>query len=146
MLDGGKRLADISAVTYSEKQRLLYSFNDTAVNYPKDKCVHALFEKQVERTPDKTAVVACDRTLTYRELNEQANRIAHGLIDQGVKPGDIVAFALPRRSYLIAAMFGILKAGAAYLPIDLEYPQDRINYMLEDSKAAYLITKENAQG
>ena len=145
MLDGEKRLADISAVTYSERQRLLYSFNDTAVDYPKDKCVHALFEEQVERTPDKTAVIACDRTLTYRELNEQANRIAHGLIDQGVKPGDIVAFALPRRSYLIAAMFGILKAGAAYLPIDLEYPQDRINYMLEDSKAAYFITKENIQ-
>ena len=68
------------------------------------------------------------------------------ILDEFANIGQIPNFALPRRSYLIAAMFGILKAGAAYLPIDLEYPQDRINYMLEDSKAAYLITKENAQG
>ncbi|MEY8387386.1 amino acid adenylation domain-containing protein [Oscillospiraceae bacterium 38-13] len=145
MLDGEKRLSDISAVTYSEKQQLLYSFNDTAADYPRDKCVHTMFEEQAEKTPDQNAVIACDRTLTYRELNEQANRIAHSLIEHGIKPGDIVAFALPRRSYLIAAMFGILKAGAAYLPIDPDYPQDRIAYMLEDSRAACFITEENIQ-
>ena len=135
----------ISIIPDAEYQRIMFDFNDTAADYPGDKCVHTLFEEQVERMADKTAVIACDRTLTYRELNEQANRIAHSLIDQGVKPGDIVAFALPRRSYLIATMFGILKAGAAYLPIDPDYPQDRINYMLEDSKAAYLITEETIQ-
>ncbi len=145
MLDGEKRLSDISAVTYSEKQQLLYSFNNTAVDYPRDKCVHTMFEEQAAKTPDQNAVIACDCTLTYRDLNEQANRIAHSLIGQGIKPGDIVAFALPRRSYLIAAMFGILKAGAAYLPIDPDYPQDRIAYMLEDSRAAYFITEENIQ-
>lgn len=145
MLDSGKQIKDISAVTDAERQKLLYEFNNTAVDYPRDKCVHTLFEEQAARTPGRTAVVACDRTLTYRELNEQANRIAHGLIDQGVKHGDIVAFMLPRRSYLIAAMFGILKAGAAYLPIDPDYPQDRINYMLEDSNAAYLITEATIQ-
>lgn len=145
MLDDGKRLSDISAVTYSEKQQLLYSFNDTATDYPRDKCVHTMFEEQAAKTPDQNAVIAFDRTLTYRELNEQANMIAHSLIEQGIKPGDIVAFALPRRSYLIAAMFGILKAGAAYLPIDPDYPQDRIAYMLEDSRAACFITEENIQ-
>lgn len=140
-----KKLYELELLSSEEKQQLLYEFNDTAVDYPKDKCVHTLFEEQAAKTPDKTAVIACDRALTYQELNEQSNQIAHGLISQGVKPGDIVAFALPRRSYLIAAIFGILKVGAAYLSIDPDYPQDRIDYMLEDSKAAYFITELNIQ-
>ena len=139
MLNDGERLADISAVTYRERQKLLYSFNDTAANYPKDKCVHTLFEEQVERTPHTIAVIACDKTLTYTELNAQANHIAYGLIEKGVRPGDIVAFALPRNSYLIPTMFGILKAGAGYLPIDPDYPQERIDYMLRDSGAKMFV-------
>lgn len=138
-----KKLHELSILTPEEQQKLLYTFNDTAVEYPKDKCVHQLFEEQVERTPDKTAIVACDKTLTYREVNEEANRIAHSLIEKGVRVGDVVAFALPRRSYLIAAMFGILKSGAAYLPIDPDYPQDRIEYMLDDSKAKLYITEKD---
>ena len=143
MLDSKTALMDISVITEQEKNRLLYEFNNTAVDYPKDKCVHELFEEQVAKTPDKVAVVACDKTLTYAKLNEQANRIANALIAKGVKVGDIVAFALPRKSYLIATMFGILKAGAAYLPIDPNYPQDRIDYMLEDSKAKLFINENN---
>ena len=138
-----KKLHELSILTPEEQQKLLYTFNDTAVEYPKDKCVHQLFEEQVERTPDKTAIVACDKTLTYREVNEEANRIAHSLIEKGVGVGDIVAFALSRRSYLIAAMFGILKSGAAYMPIDPDYPQDRIEYMLDDSKAKLYITEKD---
>ena len=143
MLDETKPLRDLTAITDQERHVLLHDFNDTAVDYPRDKCVHTLFEEQVKRTPDKTAVIACDRTLTYRELNEEANRIAHGLMEQGVKPGDIVAFALPRNSHLISAIFGILKAGAAYLPIDPDYPQDRINHMLRDSAAQHFLTKKD---
>lgn len=138
-----KKLHELSILTPEEQQKLLYTFNDTAVEYPKDKCVHQLFEEQVERTPDKTAIVACDKTLTYKEVNEEANRIAHSLIEKGVRVGDVVAFALPRRSYLVAAMFGILKSGAAYLPIDPDYPQDRIEYMLDDSKAKLYITEKD---
>lgn len=138
-----KPLYALEMLSADEKQKLLCDFNNTAADYPRDKCVHQLFVEQVGRTPNKTAVIACDRTLTYAELNEQANRIANGLIEQGVEPGNIVAFILPRRSYLIAAILGVLKAGAAYLPIDPDYPQDRIHYMLEDSKASYFITKEN---
>jgi len=141
MLDEAKPLRDLTAITNQERHVLLHDFNDTAVDYPRDKCVHTLFEEQVKRTPDKTAVIACDRTLTYRELNEEANRIAHGLMEQGVKPGDIVAFALPRSSHLIPSMFGILKTGAAYLPIDPSYPPSRIRYMLEDSEASFYITE-----
>lgn len=147
MFDGianpNKKLHELSILTPEEQQKLLYTFNDTTVEYPKDKCVHQLFEEQVERTPDKTAIVACDKTLTYREVNEEANRIAHSLLEKGVGVGDIVAFALPRRSYLIAAMFGILKSGAAYMPIDPDYPQDRIEYMLDDSNAKLYITEKD---
>ena len=138
-----KKLYELEILTADEQQKLLYTFNDTAADYPRDKCVHTLFEEQVEKTPDKTAVIACDKTLTYKELNEQANRIAHSLIQKGVKVGDIVAFALPRKSYLIATIFGILKAGAAFLPVDPDYPQDRIDYMLSDSGAKLCITEAN---
>ncbi|MGN0468579.1 MAG: condensation domain-containing protein, partial [Acutalibacteraceae bacterium] len=131
----GKKLYELNILTADEKQKLLYTFNDTAVDYPRDKCVHQLFEEQVAKTPDKVAVIACDKTLTYRELNEEANRIAHSLIEKGVNVGDIVAFALPRKSYLIATMFGILKSGATYMPIDPTYPEDRIEYMLTESNA-----------
>ena len=143
MLDTGKKLMELSAVVPEERQKLLFDFNDTAIDYPKDKCVHELFEDQVCKSPEKTAVIACDRTMTYAELNEEANRIAHGLIEQGVKRGDIVAFCLPRRSLLISTMLGILKAGAAYLPIDPDYPQDRVDFMLNDSGARYYITEDN---
>lgn len=122
---------------------MTFDFNDTAARYPKDKCIHELFEEQVKQTPNKIAVIACDKALTYVELNEQANCIAHSLIEMNIGVGDIVAFALPRHSYLVAAMLGIMKAGAAYLPVDLSYPQDRIDYMLQDSQARLFITEEN---
>ena len=139
----GKKIYELNILTEDEKQKLLYDFNNTAIDYPKDKCVHELFEEQVAKTADKTAVIACDKTLTYAELNEQANRIANTLIQKGIGVGDIVAFLLPRRSYLLAAMLGALKSGAAYLPIDPDHPQDRIEYMLSDSGAKLCITEEN---
>ncbi len=126
-----------------EYGQVVRDFNNNAVDYPRDKCVHTLFEEQVAKTPDKVAVIACDNTLTYSELNEQANRIAHNLIAKGVKPNDIIAFMLPRKSYLLSVMFGILKSGAAYMPIDPDYPQDRIDYMLKDSGSKFCITEEN---
>lgn len=143
--DDGKKLYELKILPEAEKNKLIYEFNDTAADYPRDKCVHQLFEEQAQKTPDKTAVIACDQTLTYAQLNEQANRIAHGLIEQGVKMGDIVAFALPRKSYLISAIFGILKAGAAYLPIDPDFPEERIRYMLEDSGAKLFVTVDRIE-
>lgn len=139
--NGNKKLYELNILSETEKNKLLFEFNDTKVDYPKDKCVHELFEEKVKEHPDKIALIACDKTLTYKELNEEANRIAHSLIEKGVKVGDIVAFALPRRSYLISTMLGILKAGAAYMPIDPDYPKDRIDYMLSDSDAKFCITE-----
>jgi len=138
-----KQITELAILSDKEKTTLLCDFNDTKADYPKDRCVHQLFEEQVLKTPDKTAVIACDKTLTYEELNKLSNRIANSLIEKGVKANDIVAFALPRESYLIAVMFGILKSGAAYMPIAPDYPQDRINYMLEDSNAKFFIMEDN---
>ncbi len=146
ILNDTKKIGELKILSAAEERKLLVDFNDTAADYPREKCVHTLFEEQVERMADKTAVIACDRTLTYYELNIEANRIAHGLIEKGVKPGDIVAFALPRNSCLIPVMFGILKAGAAYLPIDMDYPQERIKYMLEDSNAKVFVTQAEIAG
>ena len=139
----GKRIYELNILTPEEQQKLLYTFNDTAVEYPKDKCVHQLFEEQVERTPDKTAIVACDKTLTYREVNEEANRIAHSLIEKGVRVGDVVAVILPRDSHLIPALFGVLKSGAAYMPLDPSYPQDRIDCLISESGSDSVINEEN---
>lgn len=138
-----KQIYELDILSVDEKNKLLYKFNDTAVDYPRDKCVHQLFEEQVKKTPDKIALIACDRTLTYRKLNEQANCIAHSLIEKGIGVGDIVALALSRKSYLIATILGILKSGAAYLPIAPDYPQDRIDYMLADSNAKLFINENN---
>lgn len=143
LLCSDAEIKNIVAITEAEQRNLFYNFNDTAVDYPKDKCVHQLFEEQVAKSPEKVAVIACDKTLTYAELNEQANRIAHSLIEKGVHIGDIVAFSLPRKSCLLSTMMGILKSGAAYLPIDPDYPQDRIDYMLADSNARLFITEDN---
>ncbi len=140
-----RQIKDLSVISNDEFNTIIYSFNDTRVDYPKDRCVHQLFEEQVLKTPDKTAVIACDRTLTYDELNKLSNKIANSLIEKGVKANDIVAFALPRNSYLIAVMFGVLKAGSAYLPIDLDFPQDRVEYMIVDSGSKFYITESNLQ-
>ena len=143
MLDEKLKLKNISAMTESEEKRVLNDFNDTDIAYPQNECIHHLFEKQAEQNPDRTAVIACDQTLTYIQLNELANRIAHSLIDRGINKGDIIAVALPRKSYLIASLFGVLKTGAAYVPIDPEYPKERIEYIINDSGAKLLISAEN---
>lgn len=135
-----KKIRELSLLTQKEEHRILEEFNNTQEDHLRDKCVHTLFEEQVARTPNKTAVIACDTTLTYKELDDRANQIANGLIEAGVVPGDIVAFMLPRTSNLIATMFGILKTGAAYLPVDPDYPEERVSYMLEDSKANLCVT------
>ena len=105
--------------------------------------IHKRFEKQVLETPDNVALVAHDSTLTYAELNENANRIANALIKMGVEPKSNVLVMLSRDSHLISAIMGVLKAGCAYVPIDMEYPMERIEYIYKNSRANYIITGEN---
>ena len=104
--------------------------------------LHERFEKQVAENPDNIALVASDATLTYKELNEKSNRIANSLIKKGVEPGNNVLVMLPRNSNLIAAIIGIFKAGCTFIPIDLEYPAERIKYIYENSEADYIINTD----
>ena len=140
--DDSKKIYELNILSADERQKLLYEFNDTAIDYPRDKCVQQLFEEQVEKTPDKVAVVACDKTLTYSELNKEANKIANALIKKGVKKNDIIAFQVTRKSDLIGLMLGILKTGSSYMPIDPNYPRDRVDYMVKDSGATFCINDQ----
>ena len=142
MQDDKQPLKDISIID-EEEEKLLKSFNNTAVPYDKTKSVYDLFEEQADKTPDKTAVAAADCTLSYSQLKEEASRLAKGLIDKGIKKGDIVAFCLPRNSKIPCAMLAVMQTGAAYLPIDPQQPKDRIEYILKDSGAKLCITEEN---
>jgi amino acid adenylation domain-containing protein len=135
------KLCEIDIVSEYEKNKLLEEFNDTKTSYPKDKTIKELFEEQVEKTPNNIAVVYEDKQLTYKELNERANSLARVLRDKGVKEETIIGIMVERSLEMIVGMMGILKAGGAYLPIDPEYPEDRIKYMLEDSNALILLTQ-----
>ena len=137
----GKKLGAIELVSGEEREQILKTFNDTEAEYPKDKTVAELFEEQVKKTPDNIALVFEDEELTYRELNERANQIAHKLRDEyGVKADDLVAICAERSLEMIVGIFGIIKAGGAYVPIDPEYPEDRIRFMLEDSAPKAVLT------
>jgi amino acid adenylation domain-containing protein/thioester reductase-like protein len=122
-----------------ERRRLLVEWNDTAHAVPRT-TLPALIEAQVARTPAATALVGEDASLSYAELNARANRLARLLIAQGVGPEQIVALALPRSAEMVVALLAILKSGAAYLPIDLDYPNERIAFMLADARPARLLT------
>ncbi|GAB7260379.1 hypothetical protein DaDZ19_20460 [Dickeya ananatis] len=124
----------------AERQQVLYGFNDTEADFPADQCIHERFEQQVARTPDAIAVVFEGQSLSYRELNEQANQLAHWLIELGVRPDNRVAIALERRPELIVALLATLKAGGAYVPIDPGYASQRLSDMLADSAPVALIT------
>ncbi|WP_010503429.1 non-ribosomal peptide synthetase, partial [Paenibacillus elgii] len=136
---------DLELVTAAEKAQIVEAFNDTAADYPRDKTIHQLFEEQVERTPNQVAVVYEESQLTYRELNEKANRLARTLRAEGVQPDQPVGIMVERSLEMIVGIFGILKAGGAYVPIDPEYPGERIGYMLEDSGAKVLLTQRHLQ-
>lgn len=138
-----KIITDLEIYPLAEKKKLLYEFNNTSYEYDKTKCIHELFEEQAEKSPDKIALVAADKTLTYRQLNEEANKIAHSLVAMGIGHGDMVGLMLPRKSCLLSALFGVLKTGAAYLPLDPNYPEERINAVLSDSNAKLCISEEN---
>ncbi|MCP5107600.1 MAG: amino acid adenylation domain-containing protein, partial [bacterium] len=137
-------LSAIEILTKDEKRQLLEDFNDTASPFPEDKTIHRLFEEQAEKTPHQVALGhMTDRShmthMTYSRLNRQSNGLAGLLLEKGITPGDIVAVKMERSFEMIIGLLGILKAGGAYLPIDPDYPQDRIDYMLADSNAKMLL-------
>ena len=135
------KISEMEIISEEEKRKILLDFNDTKTEYPKHKTIHELFEEQVEKSPDNIAVVYENKELTYRELNEKSNSLARVLREKGVIAGSIVGIMVDRSLEMIIGIMGILKAGGAYLPIDPEYPQERIEYMLGDSKTKILLTQ-----
>ncbi|MED1910401.1 non-ribosomal peptide synthetase [Brevibacillus laterosporus] len=143
--DPNTKLSTIEIITLQEKELLLQTFNDTVENYPREKTIYQLFESQVERTPEQVAVVYEDEQLTYRELNEQANQLARTLRAEGVGANQLVGIMVDRSLDMMIGLMGILKSGGAYVPIDPDYPDERIRYMLEDSKANLVVTQSHLQ-
>ncbi|HKH45576.1 MAG TPA: amino acid adenylation domain-containing protein, partial [Thermoanaerobaculia bacterium] len=125
------------------ERSLLSAWQGEAEDRPERRPVHELFEAQVERAPDEIAVVFEDGRLTYRELNERSNRLAHALIQQGVGAETLVGLSAERSLEMLVGLLGILKAGGAYLPLDPQYPEARLRYMLEDSAAELVLTQSH---
>ncbi|WBW95743.1 non-ribosomal peptide synthetase [Oceanirhabdus sp. W0125-5] len=134
------KLSEIQMLTNKEKKEILYNFNDTRSVYPKDKTIHELFEDNVEKTPNNIALVFKDKKLTYSELNEKSNQLARLLRSKGVQANSIVGIMVERSVEMIIGIMGILKAGAAYLPIDPKHPKERIEYTINDAKVEILVT------
>ncbi|WP_163136602.1 non-ribosomal peptide synthetase DhbF [Bacillus subtilis] len=124
-----------------EKEKVISKWNETAKS-EKLVSLQDMFEKQAVLTPERIALMCDDIQVNYRKLNEEANRLARLLIEKGIGPEQFVALALPRSPEMVASMLGVLKTGAAYLPLDPEFPADRISYMLEDAKPSCIITTE----
>jgi len=136
-----QRLSDLPLLTAIEQNKLLVEWNQTQQDYPKNICIHQLFEATVEQTPDAVAVIFKDERLTYRELNTKANQLAHYLQTLGVKPETLVGICVDRSLEMIVGLLGILKAGGAYVPLDPAYPSERLAFMLEDSAVPVLLTQ-----
>ncbi|MVP02592.1 non-ribosomal peptide synthetase, partial [Paenibacillus lutrae] len=139
------KIAEADILSKSERRELLQYFNDTAAEYEQEKTIHQLIEEQSERTPDHVAVVYGEQQLTYRQINERANRLARTLREAGVTTNELVGIMTERSLEMVVGILGILKAGGAYVPIDPEYPEERIRYLMEDSGAKLLLTQQHLQ-
>ena len=134
-------VGELPLITPAEQQTLLVDWNNTAQDYPRDACLHQLFEEQVELHPNAEAVRFEDQTLTYRELNAKANQLAHHLIELGVQPDQFVGVCIERSIEMLVALLGVMKAGGAYVPLDPSYPKDRREYILSDSNVSIVVTQ-----
>ncbi|MCV3214074.1 amino acid adenylation domain-containing protein, partial [Plectonema radiosum NIES-515] len=135
------RVSELPLLTEAERYQLLVEWNNTTKEYPKDRCIHQLFEEQVTLTPDAIAVVFEGEQLTYKELNQRANRIAHHLQSLGVRPEVLVGICVERSIEMIVGLLGILKAGGAYVPLDPTYPAEHLVFILEDAQVPVMLTQ-----
>jgi amino acid adenylation domain-containing protein len=135
-----QRISEIPLLMAAERHQLLVEWNDTKTDYPRDKCIHHLFEEQVERSPEAVALVFEDQQMTYGELNCRANQLAHHLQSTGVEPEVLVGVCMEHSIEMIVGLLGILKAGGAYLPLDPAYPKERLQYMVKDSGVDLILT------
>ena len=142
VVDPERRVSELPILAERERQQLLVEWIGTKTDYPQDRCIHELFEAQEEKTPDTIAVVFEDERLTYRELNSKANQLAHHLKKLSVGPDMLVGIFMERSLEMIVGLLGVLKAGAAYLPLHPTAPQERVAFMLEDSSTSLLLTQK----
>ncbi|NOQ26502.1 MAG: amino acid adenylation domain-containing protein, partial [Bacteroidales bacterium] len=141
--DNKSAIQSLDLLSDIEKHQLLYEFNNTKRDYPKDKTIHQLFEEQVALAPDRIALIMGDRRISYFDLNKMSNQVALNLLEFGVCSESIVGLLVDRSVEMMIGILGILKAGGAYLPIDPEAPEKRINYILDDSNAKVLLLQKN---
>ncbi|MBN4004178.1 amino acid adenylation domain-containing protein [Nostoc sp. LPT] len=138
-----QRISELPLLTPAERQQLLVEWNNTQTDYPRQACIHQLFESQVESTPNAVALVFAGQELTYQQLNEQANQLAHYLQSLGVGPEVMVGLCAERSLQMVIGLLGILKAGGAYVPLDPMYPQERLSLMLKDAQVEILLTQQH---
>ncbi|WP_458123200.1 non-ribosomal peptide synthetase [Paenibacillus sp. Z3-2] len=136
------KLSSLNTLPDTERRILLEQFNDTKTTYPREATLISLFEEQAKRSSERVALRYEHTEMTYASLNNKANRLALYLRQQGVKPNQVVGILFSRSPGMVISILAVLKAGGAYMPIDPEYPKERIQYMLEDSKAQFCITEE----
>ncbi|WP_292772060.1 amino acid adenylation domain-containing protein [Nostoc sp. NOS(2021)] len=138
-----QRIANLPLLSQVELHQVLVEWNKTQVDYPQDKCIHQLFEEKVQQYPDSIAVNFGNEQLTYQELNTRSNKLARHLQKLGVGSEVLVGICISQSIEMIIGLLGILKAGGAYVPLDPSYPQERLNFMLEDAQVSVLLTQEN---
>ncbi|WP_216843028.1 amino acid adenylation domain-containing protein, partial [Granulicella sp. S190] len=136
-------LQKLAVLPEPERQRVLYTWNETEMAIPRDRCLHELFEEQVRRAPESTALIFEGESLSYAELNRLANRLAHYLRGLGVKPDDRVGLCVERGFAMITGLLAILKSGAGYVPLDPAYPAERLRFMLKDALPVALLTQSH---
>jgi amino acid adenylation domain-containing protein len=140
--DTTRQISDLQILSEAERYQLLVQWNRTQTDYPRHACIHHLFEAQVEETPDAIAVEFKNRFLTYRELNNLANQLAHYLHELGVGPEVLVGICMERSLDMMVGLLGVLKAGGAYVPMDPTYPRDRLAFMMQDAQVQVLLTQK----
>lgn len=136
-------LEKIEMIDDKEKNKLLYTFNNTDYSYDINSTIHQKIEKRASAIPTKTALIFEDSIMAYKEFDEKTNQVAHYLRNKGVKPNDIIGIMVPRSFEMLIGIVGVLKAGGSYMPIDISYPKDRVEYMVSNSSAKYILTKNN---
>ncbi|MCP4151157.1 MAG: AMP-binding protein, partial [bacterium] len=138
----GSKLVEIPLISKEERENVLMAFNNTTEDYPRNKSIYQLFEEQVQKTPQNIAIESPDEIFTYKELNDKANQLARVLREKGIRTETVTGIMLDTSPHVVIAILAVLKAGGAYLPMGIELPEERVNFLLEDSKAKILLTKE----
>ncbi len=137
-----KNIAELDILTEAEQEQLLFEWNNTQKDYPQDLCVHELFEKQVKQTPNAIALIYEQQKITYQELNIRSNQLAHYLQKIGISSEVLVGICVERSIDMVVGMLAVIKAGGAYLPLDPNYPSERLNFILEDAQVSILLTQQ----